>query len=304
MKKISFILTAACALWAFSSCCADKEPVYQRPAEGSYVLNTPVMQNQYIDLADCTNIDLVSSQPDYGYSAVANYSAQMSLTPDFEEYISLRSNEGTLAKMTIPALKITEGFCTLMGIVDAENPEEAWDALYPNGAPYTTFYFRTVCDLTGVAGSQMVSNVVSYNYLKPYFAVPIPGKIYLAGGPAGWASAGNVLFPLTERVVDSMVYWGNYEFDPGENYFRFYTTLGDWGGDGALPSVGPLPNDNTNVEVVFYDGSFAGNAVPGKGSWRTSPDFSGGMLYMKVDLSNPAGYTVVFSLTEIPDGEE
>ena len=81
MKKIALYMAAVGAVLGMASCSQDRDPVLQTPTE--FVLNVPAMQNQYIELQEGDVLELVCSQPNYGYSAVANYSAEVSLTEDF-----------------------------------------------------------------------------------------------------------------------------------------------------------------------------------------------------------------------------
>lgn len=299
MKKISYILTAACALWAFSSCCADKDPMYHRAPEGSFVLNEPVLQDQYIDLTPGNTIELVASQPDYGYSAVAQYSAQMALDESFTHYYDLAPISATSAKMSYKQEDIASGFCELMGI-KGDDADAQYEAMFPDGAPYTTIYFRAICQLQQVPGSAIISNVVAYNYIKPYFSVAVPGFLYLIGtpqSPVQWDINSGAL-ALKEEVIGSKIYIGKFDIPAGEQIFRFYTELGDWGKDGELPSVGSGPEDNTNVPVEFVDGTYTGKAVPGKGSWKIA-DWGGGEINMVVNMSDANNITVTFSSGEI-----
>lgn len=284
MKKISFILTAALGVWAFSSCCADKDPMYHRPAEGM-IVNEPVLQDNYIILTEGESLDLITSQPDYGYSAIAQYAAQMSLTPDFNTYADVKLMSTTQAAMQMRQEYISIGFCKLLGI----ETEEAWEEAFPEGAPFQTIYFRATSQLQGVYGSYIVSqNVVSYNYLKPYFAVEFPGKLYLIGSPQGWnIGDGSLYLSEAEDAIGSKVYSAYIDL-PAAPMFRFYTELGDW----EVNSIGmQVPDNATDIELV--DGSYAGTAVDGKGSWNI-PDWPGGYMYMEVDLSDSNNYTVEF----------
>ena len=308
MKKISYILAAAIGVLAFSSCCADKEPIYQRPAENSMVLNVPAMQDQYIDLTEGDYLELTTSQPDYGYSAVANYGAQVSLTEDFSVYENVDVVNTNVAAMQMKQESIAVAYCALKGV---EDPDQ-WAEMFPEGVPYETLYFRATCELSGVTGSYIASNVVTYNHIKPYFAVPTPGYIYLIGDPNGWAmpDAGpewrlyepknNIGCGIYSAVFSSsdVDEEGNPRtpngFKVGNNEFRFYTELIDWGSDGQLPSVGSGPNDFTSVTVEFEDGSYAGKAVPGKGNWLIE-DWDGGDITIVVDMSDPNNMTVTIT---------
>lgn len=123
--------------------------------------------------------------------------------------------------------------------------------------------------------------------------------IYLIGDPNGWnINDGS----MTLNAVSEDVYVGTFNLaaNPGDIYFRFYTALGNWASDGSLPSVGPLPNDNTNVPVEFTDGVFKGTCEPGKGSWKLSA-WEGGDITMNVNLNE---WTVTFSVGSEDAGVE
>ncbi|MDE6297909.1 MAG: hypothetical protein K2L89_08685, partial [Muribaculaceae bacterium] len=84
MKKISVILAMAAMVLGFSSCKQEDEPVYHAPT--TFTVNEPALQNQAFrtktDMTDKETFNLYCSQPDYGYSAICNYSALVSLNPD------------------------------------------------------------------------------------------------------------------------------------------------------------------------------------------------------------------------------
>lgn len=103
--------------------------------------------------------------------------------------------------------------------------------------------------------------------------------IYLIGTPNGWTAPEA---PNADALADWRLYdtsgAGIYvtkeplTFPAGENYFRFYNELSGWGSDGALPSMGPVPDDGNNLACDFTDGVFNGTWVPGKGSWIINVD--------------------------------
>ena len=283
---------AAVAL-GFTSCTEDTEPYYYDPTE--FVLNTPAMEYQYIDLAEGHTLELITSQPNYGYSAVANYSAEVSLTPDFETFEAIMPTVEHQARMTFKQEDIALAVNNLLGITS----EDQFNELYPTGMPYMRLYFRAVCELTGVEGSLIKSNIVSYRNIKPYFAVAVPGYIYLVGNPEGWSGPEESnaahyapwrLFE-PENAIGSHVYVGVFDL-PAAPMFRFYTALTGWDKD----SYGYIQDDNaTDFEVV--DGSFT-ERIQGPG-WKGSfnfPNFMGGTVTITVDMSDPNNMT--FTMVE------
>lgn len=291
MKKLSIFLALAALATGFTSCEEDRDPVYQAPTE--FKLNVPQMQDQYIELSDARSsvLEFTCSQPDYGYSAVTQYSMQMAVDEAFTNSVDLATVNATSAKLQVKQSDVALGLLNLQGIEDAD----AYNALY--GAGQTAkVYFRAVAQLTGVESSLITSNVVSYNTLRPYFAVPVPGFIYLVGAPEGWAgpTEGNAAHYADWRLfepangIGSKIYSGVFDIPAGSAMFRFYTQLTGWDAD----SYGSQVDDNpTDVEMV--GGSLSTVAVKGKGSFNF-PNWAGGKMTIVVNMSDMNNILVDF----------
>lgn len=286
-------MSMALAVLGLASCSQDRDPVIQTPTE--FVLNQPAMQDQYIQLQEGNTLELVASQPDYGYSAVAQYSAEMSLTEDFADFRTLEPTAPTIARMTVKQEDVATALCELNGI----DSEDAFNAKYPDGVmPASKVFFRAVCELAGVEGSRIVSNVVSYDQLVGYFAVPVPGYIYLVGAPEGWAgptesnAAHYADWRLYEpaNAIGSKVYSGTFNIDAGSAMFRFYTQLTGWDAD----SYGSQVDDNPIEFPEFTGGSFTSAVVKGKGAF-SFPNWPGGEMTVTVDMSDMNNITVTCS---------
>ncbi|MDE6287240.1 MAG: SusE domain-containing protein [Muribaculaceae bacterium] len=281
MNKLSILMAAALVAVGVSSCSEDREPVYKAPT--TFVLNEPAMSDQYIDLQDGNSLQLVCSQPDYGYSAVTQYSAQMSLTEDFAVAYDLDNMAPTTAVMAVKQADVAVGLMELHNIAD----QESFDAIYGTN-PYEKVYFRAVAQLKGVENSKIVSNVVAYNHVKPYFAIKLPGFIYLVGAPEGWAgptesnAAHYADWRLFEpaNAIGSKVYSGVFDIPAGSAMFRFYTALTGWDAD----SYGSQVDDNP-IDFEIVDGSFSTAIVKGKGAFNF-PDWEGGLMTVTVDMSD------------------
>lgn len=110
-----------------------------------------------------------------------------------------------------------------------------------------------------------------------------PSRLFLIGSPSGWnISDGSMA--LVEKT--SGVFFGSFDFPAGDNYFRFYTRLGDWGSDGQAPSLGANAIDGVNTDITssFIDGVCMVPAVWGKGCWVIT-GWKGGSLDFKVDTN-------------------
>jgi len=121
-------------------------------------------------------------------------------------------------------------------------------------------------------------------------------QIYLVGTPNNWDIFDGSM-PL--RLTTTGGYYGSYAIDDTEATFRFYTSLGDWGNNASLPSIGASPNDNNLSEVfVNYDTEYRGSCTPGKGSWNLYGWTAGETLYMYV---HPGKGLVIFSQEPITE---
>ena len=303
MKKISYFLTAACAILALTSCSEDKDPKYHAPTPGSFSLYAPAMQDQYIVLTSDGTLELTTSgQPDYGYSAVANYSAQLSLTGDFSKegsYFEISPIDVHQSKMSLKQYDVAQGVCELLGL----DTMDAFNAAYPDGVmPYMTLYFRAACSLSGVEGSEIVSNSVTYNHVQPYFAVAVPGYIYLVGNVTGWnePSEGNAAAYADWRLfepanaIGSKIYSGVFNLSEAP-MFRFYTALTGWDAD----SYGYQEEDNATDFPEFTGAdSWTQKLVKGKGAYNF-PNFPGGEVTIIVDMSVESNMTVTISAGEV-----
>jgi hypothetical protein len=247
-------------------------------------MNTPALQDQYLELTEDGTFELTCSQPDYGYSAITNYSVEVSLTENFAQYEVLTPTEPTVARMTLKDSDLAIALCNLYGFTSDETYQDL---------PADRVYFRTVAELSGVEGSQITSNVVYLNKVKFYLAVATPGYIYLVGAPEGWAgpTESNASHYADWRLyesndaIGSKIYSGVFDIPAGSAMFRFYTALTGWDTD----SYGSQVDDNP-IEFSI-DGVFSNDLVKGKGSF-SFPDWPGGQMTIIVDMSIENNYSI------------
>lgn len=181
MKKISIILAMAAVALGFSSCKQEDQPQYHNPT--TFTISTPALQNvEFLtstDMTDNSTFNLFCTQPDYGYSAICNYSALVSINPDapIEDWINLENTTPTSAAMSIKTFELGAAACRLLGLTSQEEFDNSPYATQP-----VKCYFRAVCEIPGIEGSLIVSdNYVSYNAVKLQFAEKKPGWIYICG---------------------------------------------------------------------------------------------------------------------------
>ncbi len=312
----------------FSSCEDDKEPMFTVPAENSMVINTPPLQDQLLvttaNMEDKSTFVLTTSQPDYGYSAVATYGAEMSLSETFTEatetepanYVTLENQTATSAIMSLRTYDLAVGICELLGI---DSPE-AW-ANY-TGPTEIPVYFRATCEITGIENSFVRSgNVVSYNKVQVIYAVPTAGNIFITGHVMNAEGVLNNFqepsmaskefydtndFKLYEPVIGSKVYANRFLIPAvddleaalgdvnSQKQWRFFSELVGWdtiNKDGKPVQFGSNPANFFILPITpdFVDGVYNGAAVPGQGNWGVAfaEDTWMTMVVDLQDLSKP-----------------
>lgn len=287
MKKIASFFATLAAVAALSSCSQDDSPVLQKPTE--FKLNTPPFAEQLYQLTEDGELSFTCSQPDYGLGVATTYGAEISLTEDFAESRKVTLTNPLSATLTFSASETNLAILDMLGIVD----EDTW-------APYADnrvmpLYVRATAQAAEVEYSKISSNVVKLPNVEIYFAIPVPGYIYLIGNYLGdWIA------PLPENA-DALKDWRLFEAEtaigskvysavftlPVAPMFRFYTALTpDDGGKGGwnANSFGSQAEDNP-VDVALVDGELSTALVEGKGSFNF-PDFPGGEMTITVDMVN------------------
>lgn len=312
MNKFSVLsVLAAVTALGLTGCKDDTQPRLQNPAPGSFEVYEPALNNYTYYLDPESTIELVTSQPNYGLGTITQYEVQVALTDQFvDAEVNAETGEvtreanyqvlptvNTQAVIQVSCKELAIAMCALHGILTNEDADK-WDNPVVNGVQ--PVYFRVAAyvadpkEATGyVPGSYILSNVVKVNKVQPYFAVNVPKEIYLIGNPQGWAiTDGSMVLSEAENGIDSDIYTGTFDFDseiiaPGGGGFRFYKELGDWGNDGAYPSIGANANDGDNLEVTLDPETLSAEAVvvAGKGNFQIN-GWPGGWFKITVNLVN------------------
>lgn len=259
---------------SLTSCKDDTEPRLEKPTE--FVLNTPSMANQTYVLTAGNGIDLAVSQPNYGLGVVPNYQTQISFTEDFAKYADIESLSQQ-AQIRLNGEELAQAMCKLMGYVSNDTED-----LYSGEA--RKVYFRVHAFVSNCDYSDITSNVIALTVV-PFKAVKLPARIYVIGDVSGWDINNGAVY-IEEDAVGSNVFVGTVEFthDQAAAGFRFYQTLGSWGDNGMLPSIGSNADDGTNANVSLDGGVYTGACVAGKGNWNIT-NFDGGKLKLTVNMN-------------------
>lgn len=160
----------------------DSNPTIQSPTE--FKLNTPVLENTPIDLANSSKIMLTCSQPDYGYTASVQYTVQVATKPDMSDAVEL-SETSSSAKVAVNASLLASALTNLyveQGKTEADFPMDV------------TAYLRLKANIVTsngnvVDGTEILSNTVSLNKIHLLFSLPpvyLPSHVYVVGNFCDW----------------------------------------------------------------------------------------------------------------------
>jgi hypothetical protein len=288
--KIGLLFAAIATMLTACESDRDANPVIgPENAPTTFVLNTPAMAEQFIQLTKENKVNLTWSQPNYAYNPIVTYQIQVGLvsggnttwcTDDQGNNVFLDKSFST-CNANIGGDEIAEAICKIDGFA---KPEDYVD----KGIREIAMRVRaTVRDQVNkvVSGTEIFSNAVSFKNMAAYNAVKGKGKIWLIGDCSGsWIepseSKAADLEPwmLEETEIGSKIYKGTFDMPAGVT-FRFYAKLTGWdGGD----SYGHQVDDNA-TDFQFSGSSFSEKYVKGKGSWHF-PDFAGGKMTITIDM--------------------
>lgn len=318
IAKIYAIGAIALAGAGFAACSDVTDPVFHAPDASKFTLFTPPLQDQYFQLSETGTFELtVNGQPDYGFSAITQYRAEVSLTPEFAEGNTRTltpTGTGTLSKMTLKEKDLAIAINELHGVTAEEE--------YVNHG-IEKVYFRGVAFISGVADSYVTTNnVVSLNKVQNYFVLAIPASIYCVGnyltdwiGPTADNAAALEPYMVTEKddAIGSNIFYATIDFQENHPIFRFYPNLEgwdaptEWSGDGKTGAahfftMGAAGGENNDTPVPFPD-FVAGTSLTHKVA-QTKDSFSfpnyTGVVNMVVDLSgdDTANYAATFTTPE------
>lgn len=293
IKLLSFVLGCVAMLTA----CADdndSNPTANR-APSEFVLNTPAVANNYIELTDSTTISFTWSEPDFGYSALATYRFQVGVvqndgsikwdeengTPLFLDTPYNIWNADVKAEEIAMSISNIDGFKTIDDYVDMG---------------IRTIAIRVYGNIRSgeredVPGTGVFSNAIFLKNVQSYAVVKEPGWIYICGNLTGWkepSAANKELYDekyrITETAVGTKIYKASipYNFDNGDYVqFRFYTALTGWDTDSSIGL-----KDNKDLEFDA-NGKYTGAILTGaryEGNYKF-PVTAAGVLDITVNLN-------------------
>lgn len=221
MNKFSILSVSLALAVGFSACdeTKDDNPVL-RTHEGQPMvefLNTPTMQNMYIDLTEenaSDNLHMTCSQPEeYGMATTVNYFVQVSLEKAFTQYSEIEAGFTDCAQINPTNDGVSEAICSIiqdkirLQIGNPEHELTTEDVKAYNDGDFYPVYMRLRSQVVGipynpVEGTDYVSNIVEYKHIRVnYMALTVPDKpsgIFLRGTMNDWGAPAPYEFYTTK----------------------------------------------------------------------------------------------------------
>ena len=307
MKKISYIAFMAIAAWGFTACNADTDPKLDTGIDYEFVLNTPPLASQFIDLENGSTLQFTVSQPQYGLTVAPTYGIQISLTRDFEplnpgtvtdaegeEHVIQGSYniplESSLAGVLLVSTnQVAAGINELNGVFDESTfVEDYVGPVYVRATAYLggdNALNETGANIPVSESTFVVSNVIELSQVKSYFVVINDDALILCvpGNGNGWTNS-----PENANLVstdEGVTYKGFAYIDLG-----FKVTDGDWddpnwgawkGDWGDDPETGLTEGLSYDADSDTYTGPlyFNGSNLNDSGAGIPS-----GLYYIVVDV--------------------
>ena len=225
----------------------DSNPTIQSPTE--FKLNTPVLENTPIDLANSSKIILTCSQPNYGYTASVQYTVQVATKPDMSDAVEL-SETSSSAKVAVNASLLASALTNLyveQGKTEADFPMDV------------TAYLRLKANIVTsngnvVDGTEILSNTVSLNKIHLLFSLPpvyLPSHVYIVGNFCDWKF--DNCFDMVQVYGTDNVFWHlAYIDDSGIKLNSAQEFNGDEKGYAGITVSGDCKDD-----IINKDGNIA-----------------------------------------------
>ncbi len=265
-------------------------------APSEFVLNTPAVAENYIELTDTTTISFTWSEPDFGYSALATYRFQVGVvqndgtikwdekngSPNFLDTPYSVWNADVSAEEIAMSISSIDGFETIDDYVDMGIRTIAI-RLYGN--------IRSG-EREDVPGTGVFSNVVYLKNVQSYAVVKEPGWIYICGNISdNWKEPSeankdiyDAKYRITETGVGTNIFKASIPYDLAYGdylQFRFYTKLTGWDTDSSIGL-----KDNKDLEFDA-NGKYTGPILTGaryEGNYKFTVT-AAGVLDVTVNLN-------------------
>lgn len=287
MKKLSFLALPVLALVGLSGCKADTDPKIDTSTDFKFVLNTPQLATQFIDLSTQGTLQFTVSQPDYGVTVVPTYGLEISLKEDFTPITTEPVVDEEGETHVVPGVYALNLDSQLAGILIAKMSDIAagindlngvYDESSYAGDYVGPLYVRATAYLgSGHAAdaTATVSNSIMLSQVQGYASFPSSEIILSVPGAANdWNHLPQIIY-TGDSETGAMICKG-FAVVNGD----FKLTDGDWGnepGDTPYGNWGGAVTDNG-------DGTYEGTLIQ-----NSQDNFTGvepGLYYFYVELTD------------------
>ena len=286
-NKIFSLLAAGIALLGMTSCSDDNDsnPVLNT-APTSFVLNTPTMSEQYIELSEDNTVTLSWSQPDYTFAALATYYIQVGVVGNGDAITwcdDLLETTYTTCKADVSG----EEIAMAINAADGFKADEDYRDMGVRAIAMRVHSAILDGENNDIPITKIVSNTVIFKKMQSFKAIKAPKKMWIIGACGGWTepSEGSrealVDWVINETGVGTGIYQGTYEIPAGNFQFRIYSALTGWDGGASIGSQEADANKDITLTGGVYDGDAT---IPGKGNWQVA-GWEGGTVRITLNMN-------------------
>ncbi len=280
MKEMKYLALAALAVFGMTACQDDTDPKISTATE--FVLNTPPLANETLELSPEGTSKFTVSQPNYGLTLAPTYGLEISLKEDFTAikegtYTNIQGEEVPIpASVTIPLESQINAVLTVKQSVLAtaiNNMRGIGRADDYTEEDARAVYVRATSMVANQPSTFIVSNVVTLKSVKDYCAFDADAPLdvlWTPGDANGWNFDNAMQIPAASENVYKgfMAVSGNFKFtaNPG------WENPGNYG-------AGP----DLNL-VQAEDGTWSGDLYENGGNFS---GLDAGLYYAEVNITNP-----------------
>ncbi len=182
MKRLNIIGSLLMGALLLTACQTDRDDnprLDLTKGQEPITLNTPAFAGSTYDLDNTEYIRFNCTQPAYGFPATVTYVVQLSVDADMTDPVEL-STTYSLNDMEVSGRDIA--IATTKQLMQKKNKKQDE---FPVETP---LYVRIRAYISGVEGTEALSNIVKLNSVKTKFALPdveVPNPFYVCGNFTG-----------------------------------------------------------------------------------------------------------------------
>lgn len=262
MNKLAILGLPVLAFMGLTACNPDTDPKIDTSKSFDFVLNTPQLATQFIDLSTQGSLEFTVSQPNYGMTVAPTYGIEISLNEEFEPVIEEPVVDGEGVEHAVPGFVEIILESQLKGVLVVKMSDFATGINELNGvfdeSMYTDdyvgpVYVRATAHLgsgTAAEKTAVVSNIVELTQVQGYASF-VPDEVLLAvpGDGNNWSQDTRIIY-VKDDEEGNMLCQG---FAVIKGAFKI--TDGDWDGSGNWGM-----DENTGI-TANDDGTFSADLI-------------------------------------------